>query len=135
MAKVVDLKSEPPARTNLAAEVLPKLEAARTRLAELESHVNAAALAATLNEPGAAGRLAHLNNQLDVARRDVTQLEGAHRLAIQRDAAAQAAIEAKARSVQLAVLQDIADQRLEAMVELCRGIEIAAKAHTRSLSI
>jgi hypothetical protein len=131
MAKVIDLKTEKPQRTNLAAEVAPKLEAARARLAELESHVNAAALAATLNEQGAAGRLANLNNQLDVARRDVTQLEGAHRLAVQRDAIAQAAFEAKARETELAALQKIADERLEAMVELCRGLEIAAKANTK----
>jgi hypothetical protein len=135
MAKVIDLKSETPSRTNLAAEVAPKLEAARARLAELERHVNAAALAATLNEQGAAGRLANLNNQLDVARRDVTQLEGAYRLAGQRDAQAQAAIEAKARQTELAALQKIADLRHQAMVELCRGIEIAAKAHTKFVDL
>jgi hypothetical protein len=129
MVKVIDLKSEKLERTNLAAEVAPKMEAARARLAELEGHVNAAALAA--NEPGAAGRLAHLNNQLDVARRDVAQLEGAHRLAIQRDATAQAAFEAKARQAELAALQKIADTRLEAMVEVCVAIEAAAKSYTK----
>jgi hypothetical protein len=131
VAKIVDLKSEKPERTNLAAEVAPKLESARTRLAELERHLSAAALAATLDEPGAADRLATLNDRLDVARRDVTQLEGAHRLAIQRDAAAQAAIEAKARQAELTALQAAADARLKAMVETCRGLETAAKAYTR----
>ena len=134
MAKVVDLKPEPQ-RTNLAAEVAPKLEAARARLAELESHVNAAALAVALDEPGASDRLANLNDRLDVARRDVAQLEGAHRLAIQRDAQAQAAIEAKARQTELAALQKIADARHQAMVELCRGLEMAAKAHTRFVDL
>ena len=134
MAKVVDLKPEPQ-RTNLAAEVAPKLEAARARLAELESHVNAAALAVALDEPGASDRLANLNDRLDVARRDVAQLEGAHRLAIQRDAQAQAAIEAKARQTELAALQKIADARHQAMVELCRGLEMAPKAHTRIVDL
>jgi hypothetical protein len=131
MAKVIDLKSEKPERTNLATEVAPKLEAARARLAELEGYESAAALAATLNEPGAAGRLATLNAKLDVARRDVAQLEGAHRLAVQRDAIAQAAFEARARDAELTALQKIADARLAAMIETCNAIETAAKSYTK----
>ena len=68
MAKVVDLKPEPPQRTNLAAEVAPKLEAARARLAELESHVNAAALAATsMNQAPPTGSQISMTNSMSPA--------------------------------------------------------------------
>ena len=55
MAKPIDFrpKAQEP-RTDLAAEVAPKLESAQARLAELEGHVAAAALAAATAEPGAA---------------------------------------------------------------------------------
>ena len=133
MGKTIDFKPKVP-RTDLAAEVAPKLEAARSRLAELEGHVSTAALAAALNEVGAANRLAQLNSEVDIARRDVAQLEGAHRLAVQRDAQAQAAIEAKARQAELGAFQRHADARFEAMVEVCAASEVLAKAYTKFLS-
>lgn len=133
MAKnVVDLKPPKP-RTDLAAEIAPKLEAARAHRDELEKQATEAALADALGESGAAGRLAQLNSQIDIARRDVNQLEAAHRLAAHRDATARAAAEAKARQDQLGILQGHAEARFAAMVELCAGLEVAAKAYARFL--
>jgi hypothetical protein len=74
--KVVDIK-QTPEKTNLAAAVEPKLAEARTRLA----HCNAA-LAASLEEPGAAKQLNDLNARMDAARRDVSQLEQALRMGV-----------------------------------------------------
>jgi hypothetical protein len=131
MTKVIDIKapSKAPEKTNLAAAVEPKLADARTRLAHFEAQVGAAALAASLDEPGAAKGLAELNSRMDAARRDVGQLEQAHRIALDRDARALSAFEAHARRAELAELQKLADARLEAMVELCGAIETAAKAY------
>jgi hypothetical protein len=131
MGKVTELK--PPPRTDVAAEVAPKLAAARERLGELEQEANAAALAAALNELGGAGKLAQLNGQLEATRRDVAQLEGALRLAEQRDAMAQAAIDLKRRREQLRVMERHADARLDAVTELCTALASASKAYARFL--
>jgi hypothetical protein len=125
----------PEPRTDLAAEVAPKLEAARARLGDIEAQASAAALAQALEEPGAVGRLASINAAAENARRDVRQLEQAHKLAEQRDGMARAAIEAKARQAQLAEFQKLADARLAAMVELCAAIEVAAGAYARFLEL
>jgi len=120
----------PEPRTDLAAEVAPKLEAARTHFAELEEHVGAAALAVAIGELGAADRLTELNVQVEAARRDVVQLEAAHRLAEQRDAAAKATLAAQARQAQLAELQRCADKRLDAMLTVSAGLAAAGRAYT-----
>jgi hypothetical protein len=120
-------------RTDLAAEVAPKLEAARACLAELEEHVGAAALAVAINELGAADRLTELNVQVEAARRDVVQLEAAHRHAEQRDAAARAALARSARKAQLIELQRCADRRLAAMEAVSAALETAAKAYNTFL--
>jgi len=133
MGKVTDFKKAS-LQTNLAGEVQPKLEEARSRLAELESQASAAALAAALNELGASKQLAEINRQLDDARRDVAQLEGALRLAEQRDTMAQAQLDARARREQLAAMQRHARARLDAVTELCTAIETAAKSYTRFLA-
>jgi hypothetical protein len=136
MGKLLDIKSrqiEP--RTDLAAEVAPKLEAARIRLAELEDQQGAAALAATLDEAGAASRLAQLNNQIDCARRERAQLEVAHRVAVHRDAMAKAAIESKARRTQLAAFEKVGAERLKAWRETCEGLAAAAEAYTRFIEL
>jgi hypothetical protein len=120
-------------RANLAAEVEPKLDAAIAKLAAIERRVAETSLAAALNETGAHGRLAQHTADRDAAAHEVAQLEGALRLAVQRDAAAQARAEAKARANQLADLQERADARLAKMVEVCAAIEAAAVAYTQYL--
>jgi hypothetical protein len=135
MARLIEMLSNKPkvTRTNVATEVEGKLQAARERLGDLEAQVSATALDAALGEQGAAERLVALNNQMDIARREVEQLAGAHRLALQRDARALAEARAKIRQSQLAAMQSHARARLEAMVELCTAIEVAAKAYGRFL--
>jgi hypothetical protein len=137
MGKPIEFKkpTAPEPRTDLAAEVAPKLEAARVRLADIEAQASAAALAQALEEPGAVGRLASINAAAENAGRDVRQLEQAHRLAEQRDGMARAAIEAKARQAQLAEFEKLGDARLASMVELCAAIEVAARAYARFLEL
>jgi hypothetical protein len=135
MAKVIDIKAGPITPTNLAATVETKLNAARQQLAELDGQVGAAALAASLDEPGAGKRLADLNGRLETARRDVAQLEGAHRAALDRDAHSLATWEACGRRAQLDDLQRVADARLKAMGELCAALETAAKAYTKFIDL
>jgi hypothetical protein len=60
MGKLVDLKPAPE-RTNLAAAVAVKFGEAQTRLAHFEAQVGEAALAASLEQPGAGKGLAELN--------------------------------------------------------------------------
>jgi DNA-binding phage protein len=129
MGKTIDFK--PRERADLVSEVAPKLDAARARLADLEAQLNAAALADALGEMGAAGRLAQLDTAVETARREVAQLEGAHRLAVQRDGLAQVAVDAKVSQAQLAAMQRHGDARFEAMVEVCAALELAAKAYTK----
>jgi hypothetical protein len=130
MGDVRELKRKAP-QTDLAAQVSQKLETARTRCAELDQLADAMALSVALEELGATGKLAKLNAELDTARRDVAQLEGALRLAEQRDAMAQAAIDAKGRRAQLAIMRGHADARLEAANELCTALEVGSKALAR----
>jgi hypothetical protein len=132
MGKTIEFKKPAP-RTDLAAEVAPKLEAAKARVIELENLVAEASLAASLEEAGAANRLVQVSSQLDAARNEVSLREVAYRLALQRDAKAQAAIEAKALRAQVAEFERHAQARHEAMIEACTAMEMAAKAYVRFL--
>jgi hypothetical protein len=138
MAKVIDIKAPPataPEKTNLAAAVEPKLAEARTRLAYFEAQVGNAALAASLDEPGASKNLANLNGQLEAARRDVAQLEQAHLIALERDKRSAAAFDAFHRRIDLAKLEAIGKARLEAMTTLCGALATAGKSYVEFLQL
>jgi hypothetical protein len=74
MGKLLEMKSKPVPRTDLAAEVLPKLAAAKAKLAELEAQAAAAMLSSTLGEQGATAKLAQINAELDTAQRSAKPL-------------------------------------------------------------
>jgi hypothetical protein len=133
MGKVAEFKKPAP-RTDLAAEVAPKLEAAKARLVELEAHAAEAALAVALNEMGAATKLTEINVQVDAAGRAVLQPQAALDLARQRDAMAAADADTRARRVNLAAMQKHAASRLAAMQECCEALETASKAYAAFLA-
>jgi hypothetical protein len=134
MGKLLEMKSKPVPRTDLAAEVLPKLAAAKAKLAELEAQAAAAMLSSTLGEQGATAKLAQINAELDTAQRSAKQLQAAYDLAMQRDAAAVAAADAQGRRIQLTEMKKRAAARLASMEECCTALETASKAYAQFLA-
>jgi hypothetical protein len=126
----------PPAPPRLLApQVGEKLAAADARLAGLKTQIAELALDEALARPGAPEKLAALNKQIGGAQIEADQLRLAHRLALTRDARSTAEARARIRSAQFAAMGNHARGRFEAMVEMCVGLETAAKAYRRYLDL
>jgi hypothetical protein len=117
----------------LAPQVGEKLEAAEARLAGLKTQIAELALDDALARPGAPEKLAAQNKQIGGAQTAADQLRLAHRLALAKDARATAEARNRIRAAQFAAMQNHARGRFEAMVEMCVGLETAAKAYRRYL--
>jgi hypothetical protein len=88
-----------------APAVVPKLEAARAALQDLEAEVGKTALEAAEDVPGAAKRLADLRSKIVAAERDAAELARAHKTALQLDRESVAADAIAMRATQLAAFR------------------------------
>jgi hypothetical protein len=119
--------------TELAPEIGHKLDVARERLAGLEAALGSAALAATLEQPGAGKRFAELQQDIRASRTDVDRLTAAYRHAGGADAQARAAARARAQDAALAAFQEHAEARVKAMAEFSDCQQAAFRAFSRFL--
>jgi hypothetical protein len=119
--------------TDLAPEIGRKLDAARERLAGQEAALGSAALAATLEQPGAVKRFVELQQEIRAGRQEVDRLAAAYRHAGGKDLEARAAARARAQDASLAVLQEHAQARAAAMGEVSDGLQAACLAFSRFL--
>jgi hypothetical protein len=117
----------------LAPEIGRKLDAARERLAAQEAALGSAALAATLEQPGAGKRFAELQQEIRASRLEVDRLAAAYRHAGGKDAEARAAARARAQDASLAAFQKHAEARAAAMGEVSDGLRAACGAFSRFL--
>jgi multidrug efflux pump subunit AcrA (membrane-fusion protein) len=128
-ANLADISTKNDHARPLAAPISDKLALADAVLVDLEQQIDPLALDAALDKDGAAAALAKLRKQIDTARANRDDLARALKLARRKDAIAAAETRNRIARSQLRRVEKFATARLEAMQELSRAIEAAAKAY------
>jgi hypothetical protein len=118
-----------------APSIAAKLEAARSARAALETQVAEAALETAEGNRGGDKRLADLRTKVATADRDVVELEGAHRLALNLDRRATLSGRAKMRQSQLQEFTGLARARDAAVADMMGTLEKLASAYGRYINL
>jgi hypothetical protein len=117
----------------IAPDVGERLEKAKARLAALEAEHGRLALAATLNETGATGKLATWEKQVSAAKSEIGQLEAAHEVAQLRDRADEARRDVAVRREQYTKLEKHAAARVKAAKKMSAGLALFAEGYSEFL--